>query len=370
MINEDSFFLSHRTRIAEKAIAAGWRVLLVAKDTGRRREVEKLGVEFIDLPVVPTGMNLREELKTLRFLLNLYRRHPDAIVHHVGLKNMLWGGLASRLSGSRGVVYAVSGLGHLFGEEKKRLAALIQRGLKFAMHRPNVAVIFQNHDDESLFVDNGLISKDKTYFIKGSGVDLKEFTYSPLPQSAPYVVIFTGRMLKEKGVTDFVRAARILEPSWQGKVEFWLCGGLSSNPSAMTEQEMLDLADGEYVKWLGYRSDIPQLLQRSSIVCYPSYYREGVPKSLIEATASGRPIVTTDSVGCRDTVDPGINGLLVSTHSPEDVARAIERLLSDRELMVKMGKRSREKAEREFDVDSVAARHLEIYERLMESRSR
>ena len=366
VINEDRFFLSHRTRIAEKAAEEGWDVTLVVKDTGKAKEIERMGFKVIPLPVNPTGMNIREEMKTLRFLYSLYRRNPDAIIHQVGLKNMLWGGIACRLATTKGVVYAVSGLGTLFGEHTSGiLSKVLLRILRFGLSKRNVAVIFQNHDDEREFVDSGAVRGKHFFFIKGSGVDLKEFEYCAEPDVKPLKIVFTGRMLEEKGVKDLVKAAEILRKDYEGKIEFLLCGGLSTNPSALSEEDMHAMADGRYIKWLGHRDDVCDILRQSAIMCFPSYYREGVPKSLLEASAIGRPIVTTDSIGCRDTVEDGINGFLVPTHSPESIASALRKLIDDSELRRRMGEESRKIAERDYDVEKVAATHLKIYEFLL-----
>lgn len=362
VINEDKFFLSHRTRIAEKALSEGWDVTLVAKNTGLRSKVERMGLKFIDLPVNPTGMNPKEELKTFSFLYRLFRKNPDAVIHLVGLKNMMWGGLAARFTKTKGVVYAISGLGTLFGENRNtKLSNLIQKFLRFGMNKRNVAVIFQNYDDEKLFVENGIVGGQKVYFIKGSGVDLSEYNYSPVPDSSPIKIIFTARMLREKGVEDLIKAAEILRPEYENKIEFLLCGGLSSNPSALNEADMKRMTDGRYIKWLGHRDDINDLLQKSAIMCFPSFYREGVPKSLIEASAVGRPIVTTDSVGCRDTVEDGVNGFIVPTHRPDKIAEALKKLIDDSDLRHRMGAASRVMAERDYDVNKVASTHFEIY---------
>ncbi len=365
VINEDRFFLSHRTRIAETARANGWDVTIVTKDTGKRHVIENMGFKYLELPVNPTGINPLEELKTLKFLYGLYRKNPDAIIHQVGLKNMLWGGIASRLTKTRGVVYAVSGLGTLFGENNPGLISrMVIRLLRFAMNKRYVTVIFQNHDDEKLFVDRHIVKEQKVVFIKGSGVDLQEFSFTDQPDHTPIKVLFTARMLREKGVVDLVEAAEILRKDYQGKVEFLLCGDLSKNPSAMTQEEIRSLVDNQYIKWLGHRSDVNALLRESDIMCLPSYYREGVPRSLIEASAVGRPIVTTDSVGCRDTVVDGVNGFIVPTHSPEKIAEALKKLIDHPELRILMGRESRKIAERDYDVDKVADTHMDIYESL------
>lgn len=365
VINEDRFFLSHRVRVAEEAARNGWDVILVTKDTGCKGKITDMGFKFIDLPVNPTGMKLSDERKTLKFLYRLYKKHPDAIIHHVGLKNMLWGGIASRFTRTRGVVYAVSGLGTLFGENRSAMVTrILLKALKFAMNKRNVAIIFQNHDDEAMFIENGVVKPEKINFIKGSGVDLDEYRFSEIPLSEPLIIIFTARMLKEKGLEDVVAAAELMRSEYEGKIEFWLCGGLSDNPSAIKEDELNALVDGKYIKWLGHREDVPELLKKSAVICYPSYYREGVPKSLIEASAVGRPIVTTDSVGCRDTVEDGVNGFLVAPHNPAQIAEKLRKLIDDPGLMKKMGKASREIAERDYDVNAVARRHIEIYEKL------
>lgn len=365
VINEDRFFLSHRTRIAETARAKGWDVTLVTKDTGKRKTIEDMGFKYLELPINPTGLNPIEEFKTLRFLFKLYKKNPDAVIHHVGLKNMLWGGIASRLTKTRGVVYAVSGLGTLFGENNPGLVSrIIIRLLRFAMNKRYVTVIFQNHDDEQLFVENHIVKSQKVVFIKGSGVDLDEYGFTELPQQSPLKVMFAARMLREKGVEDLVKAAELLRKDYEGKIEFLLCGDLSQNPSAMTKEGMLTLVDGKYIKWLGHREDVSELLKQSDIMCLPSYYREGVPRSLIEASAVGRPIVTTDSVGCRDTVEDGVNGFLVPVHRPDKIAEALKKLIDDPALRKKMGYESRKIAERDYDVNQVAQTHLDIYESL------
>lgn len=363
IINEDRFFLSHRSPIAEEAVKDGWHVTLVTKDTGKRAEIERLGYDYIELPINPTGMNPADELKTFRFLYKLIRHNPDAIIHLVGLKNMMWGGLAARFAKAGGIVFAVSGLGTLFGENK---SYLISKGVQFLMKRGmrnrNIAVIFQNHDDQKLFKENGIFKNGHEFFIKGSGVNLDEYSYSAPDEDNPVIkIIFTARMLREKGVEDLVAAAELLRKDYEGRVEFLLCGGLSDNPNALSEEEMNKLCDGKYIKWLGHRNDVADLLKSSHIVCFPSYYREGVPKSLIEASASGRPIVTTNSVGCRDTVEEGKNGFIVEPHSPDSIASALRLLIENKELRREMGVYSRKLSERDYDIKNVTATHLKIY---------
>lgn len=182
-------------------------------------------------------------------------------------------------------------------------------------------------------------------------------------------IIFTARMVREKGTMVLIEAAEKLRKDYEGKIDFWLCGRLSATPNSLTEEELRSHCDGSYIQWLGFRSDVRDLLQKSSIVAFPSWYREGVPKSLIEACASGRPIVTCNSIGCKDVVDDGVNGFLVPVRDSDALAEKLRILIEDKDLRIKMGKAAREKAEREFSLDKVVQKHLEIYQSLIKNKA-
>ena len=147
-------------------------------------------------------------------------------------------------------------------------------------------------------------------------------------------------------------------------MQFLLCGGLDDNPKAIREEELQAVCDGEYIQWLGYRTDVLNLLKDCHIVAFPSYYKEGLPKSLIEATAVGRPIVTTNSIGCKETVVDGYNGYLIPVKDSDTLADRLKRLIEDKALRQEMGKNSRRLAEWDFSIENVVRRHLEIYEDL------
>lgn len=365
VVNVDWFFLSHRKDVALKAKEAGWDVTIVTKDTGKAETIRNLCLKFIDLPMEATGMNPAKELRTLQFLDSLYRKNRDAVVHHVGLKSILWGGIAARHAKVRGVVNAVSGLGSLFTNDKSLLSKILLCIVKFGHRHPNLKVIFQNHEDEHLFDEKGIVSQDKKCFIKGSGVNLNDFAFVPMPKEEKIKVIFTGRMIEEKGVLILAKAAQKLKEEYKDKVQFLLVGGLWTNPTALKQKDVESLCDGEYIQWLGYRTDVKDLLAQSSIVAFPSYYREGLPKSLIEANAIGRPIITTDSIGCKDTVEDGINGFLIPIKDSNALAEKLRILINDPDLRIKMGKAARKIAERDFSIDDVVEKHLKIYNELL-----
>ena len=368
IVNVDWFFLSHRLPVALAAQKAGWDVTIVTADTGKLKDISDKGLKVIDLPMSRSGMNIFQELGTLRFLTRLYKKEKPDVVHHVGMKTILWGTLAAKFAKVKGVVNAVSGLGGFFAEDNKgMLAKVMPKVLRYSHHVQKLLVIFQNHEDEAMYVKKGIITKEQARFIKGSGVDLKEFCYTPEPVDGKVNVILTARMIVEKGVFLLTEAAERLRSGYEGKAEFWLVGGLDDHPGAITKEQLDAACDGKYIKWLGYRTDVKELLQSSHIVAFPSYYMEGLPKSLIEATAIGRPIITTQSIGCKDTVDDGANGYLIPTKDVDALVEKLRLLIDNADLRQKMGKAAREKAEKEFSLDVVIERHLNIYNELLEA---
>lgn len=366
VVNVDWFFISHRLVIAKAAKKAGWNVTVVTADTGRLWEIEKAGLRVINLPMSRSGKNILQELRSFFFLYRLYRCEKPDVVHHVGIKTILWGTLAAKLASVLGVVNAISGLGGFFAKENDSvMVKMLPSVLRFAHKRENLLVIFQNQEDKKLYIENGFIKENQARFIKGSGIDLNEFCYTPEPEIGKILVLLTCRIIREKGVLVLTEAAELLRKEYEEKVEFWIVGGLDDHPDAITKEEMDDVCDGHYIKWLGRRENIKELLQQCHIFAFPSYYMEGLPKSLIEACAIGRPIITTDNIGCRDVVTDGKNGYLVPVKDAGTLADKIRELIDDKKLRIKMGKASRKIAEREFSVEDVVKKHLDIYQELV-----
>ena len=366
VVNVDWFFLSHRKDVALAAKEDGWDVTIVTADTGRMQDIAALGLKTINLPMSRSGMNIREELGTLDFLRKLYKKEKPDVVHHVGMKTILWGTLAAKFAKVNGVVNAISGLGGFFAEDNKGLLSkILPAVLRFSHHRRNLLCIFQNNEDKGLYVKNGIITEAQARYIKGSGVHLDEFCYTPEPASGKIRVILTARMIVEKGVFILTEAAERLRPKYGDKAEFLLVGGLDDHPGAITKEQLDAACDGGYIQWLGYRTDVKELLQGSHIVAFPSYYMEGLPKSLIEADAIGRPVITCNSVGCKETVIDGYNGYLIPVKDVDALVEKLDILLSDGELRRKMGCNSRKYAEENFSIDVVIERHLKIYSELI-----
>lgn len=375
IVNVDWFFLSHRLPVALAAQRAGWDVTIVTADTGKLKDIEAKGLKVINLPMSRSGMNLKEELGTLSFLRKLYKREKPDVVHHVGMKTILWGTLAAKFAKVRGVVNAVSGLGGFFAEDNTSIMAKVMpKVLRYSHHGQNLLVIFQNYEDETMYVKKGIIREEQARFIKGSGVDLKEFCYTPETDSESFNssnklrVILTARMIVEKGIFILTEAAERLRSKYEDKVEFLLVGGIDDHPGAITKEQLEAVCDGKYIQWLGYRTDVKELLQSSHILAFPSYYMEGLPKSLIEADAIGRPIITTNSIGCKEAVIDGHNGYLIPTKDVDALVEKLDILLSNAKLRQEMGRNSRAYAEANFSLDVVIEKHLKIYQELVQDK--
>lgn len=367
--NVDWFVISHRLGIVQEAARQGWKVYVAAEDTGRSHEINQKGVEFIDFRFSRSGTNPLEELKTLKKFKDLYKQVKPDVVHQVTLKPIIYGSIAAKQLGIKGVVNAVSGLGYTFtGGRQGMVQKLMLKMMKYGLKRPNLAIIFQNGDDQEILTKLGAIQpSNKIFRIKGSGVDLNTFDEKPFPTFEKIRVVLPARMLWDKGVKEFCLAADSLKEKYQTKVVFILAGMADAdNKAGVPESYLREQTDGEYVQWIGHQSDMVAVYENSHIVVLPSY-REGMPKTLIEACAIGRPIVTTDAVGCKECVDEGVNGYKVSVESVLELAQAIEKLITNQDDILKMGKAGRVKAENEFDVKNVIQKHLDIYNEVLNS---
>lgn len=367
VVNQDWFFISHRLPIGIAANDAGYDVTVVSEDTGVSHKIRETGLKTIDLPINKAGTNIKDEIKTFFFLYKLFRREKPDIVHLVGLKTMLWGSLACRFAGVKAMVSAVCGLGVLFDEVHAHsfMTRAILKVLRVTHKKKNLAVIFQNNDDKAIFLNAKIMKEEQCAFTNGSGINLQNYDYTPEPTEGLIKIIFTARMVEDKGTMVLIDAAKKLEPEYRGKVQFLLCGGLDTNPNGITKEMLESRCDGEYIQWLGHRKDVLDLLKLSHIMAFPSWYREGLPKSVIEAEAIGRPVVTTDSVGCRDTVIDGKNGFMIPIKDADALASALKKLIDNPDLRQTMGRNAREFAVSKFDIKDVVQVHLDVYDSLI-----
>lgn len=365
--NVDWFFISHRLVIAEEAQKRGFEVIVVAEDTGRSQEIRDKGVHFVNLSISRSGTNPLKELKTVINLFNIYKSIDPDVVHHITLKPVIYGSVIAKLLRIRGVVNAISGLGYNFTKGRQ---SFVQKAMlyimRFGFSRKNLVVVFQNENDQEELMDLDIInSSNEIVRIKGSGVDLQKYYESPFPAFNRIKILLPSRMLWDKGVKELREASNILKEKYSKKIEFILSGlADEDNKAGVPTSYLKGWDDGEYVKWIGYQKNMFKIYQNSHIVVLPSY-REGMPKALLEACAVGRAIVTTNAIGCKETVDEGVNGFKVPVASSTDLAYALEELINNHDLIKQMGKNSRAKAEKEFDVKNVIEKHIEIYNSLL-----
>jgi glycosyltransferase involved in cell wall biosynthesis len=361
--NVDWFFISHRLVIAEEAKKNGFEVIVAAKDTGRSQEIIDKGIQFINLSFSRSGTNLIKESITLIKVYKIYYNLKPDIVHHITLKPVIYGSIIAKLLKIKGVVNAISGLGYNFTEGRKSLVQKVMLLiLKFGFNRKNVVIIFQNENDQKELTELGVIHPSNLIVrIKGSGVDLEKFHESSFPSFDRIKILLPIRMLWDKGVKELREASDILNKKYYENVEFILSGlADEDNKAGVPASYLNDWQDGNFVKWIGYQKNMVEVYQNSHIVVLPSY-REGMPKSLIEACAIGRAIITTNAIGCRECVDEGINGLKVPVKDAQSLANAIETLVNNPNRIVEMGKASRLKAKKEFDINFVLQIHSQIY---------
>lgn len=381
VVNHAAFFVSHRLPIALEAVRRGWQVELLTGQAASQTmeslavdELSRLGIRHFRYSFGSSGLNPIDEIRGFAGLVFRLRSFRPDIVHCASPIGLLYGGLAARLAGSPALVLAVSGMGYAFTDSGDRsiartlLRSIYLMGVRFAYRHPNKRVIVQNVEDRKFVLDKGLASSTEVRLIRGSGVDLSRFDLS-FSTSRRRAVVFLARLLRDKGVIEFVEAARRIreaEPDWT----FVLAGTADyRNPSSIPPEVVSEWVKEGVVEWRGHVSDIATLLLESSIVCLPSY-REGMPKALLEAAAAGCAVVTTDAPGCRDAVIPGVTGEVVPVRDVSALTDALLGLIRDQPRREAYGREGRALAMRQFGLEGVLRDTFEIYDALCDQGRR
>lgn len=367
LVTEDWYFCSHRLALALAARQAGFEIHVITNAGESADQILSIGLILHPLTMHRAIGSPLRELATLIKLILLYRRIRPDLIHHVSLKPVIYGSVAAWLTGVPRVVNAYTGLGYLFISDS-RLAriftSVIAPLMSVIMKNSRSHSVVQNSDDEKVLLKLGLIQASRTTLIRGSGVDTKQFYYEPEVTTDRPVVLFASRLLKDKGILEFIEAARTLKDTMT-TARFVVVGTSDeANPASIDPAILNESVANGIVEWWGQRDDMCDVFKQSHIVCLPSY-REGLPKVLLEAAACGRPIVTTDVPGCREVVVDGINGFLVPVRESAGLADAIQRLLASPELRRQMGEAGRKRVVQNFDVDKVNAVTIEVYNRLL-----
>ena len=365
LVSEDWYFLSHRVRLAEAAIARGYRVVLLTRTDRDAEPIRGAGIEIVPFEQSRSGMDPIAELGTLLRLLRAYRRLRPDVVFHVALKPALFGSAAARLGARRAVrINTLGGLGFVFGNGRgglRPLRWLIRHVMRRLLRGDDVIV--QNGVDRATLVDAVGLAPTRVHLIPGAGVDLARFQPSPEPAGGPVTAVLVARMLWDKGVGELVEAARMLRARGL-KLRVRLVGRIdTANPRHINAAQLRAWSGAGLVEWAGHRDDIAAVWADSHIAVLPSYYREGLPKALMEAAACARPIITTDQPGCRDAVIPGETGLLVPARDASALADAIARLATDSGLRLRLGHAARADAEARFSDLRINGAILDLIDR-------
>lgn len=365
--NDTRFFLSHRIDLAADLVQSGHEVHLVALNNGKMAEIEARGIKLHPVNIDRSGLNPLRDLALVFELVAVIARVAPDLIHAFSIKPILYGGLACRVMRSPAFVGTVTGLGYVFigsGWTRRLLRRNVLLLYGIILGHSRVRLVFQNPDDRALLARHEHRVGAVSSLIRGSGVDLDLYQPSP-PRPAPIVVLLPARLLWDKGVAEFVEAARQLRLE-APDVRFVLAGESPDHSRLRVPVETIQawVAEG-VVEWWGYREDMPAVYAASHIVCLPSYYGEGVPRCLLEAAACGLPIITTDWPGCREVVQDRENGLLVPPRSVPALVDALRELLGDPQLRAVMGAHTRQVAEQQFSLGSVIERTKAVYRELL-----
>ncbi len=374
VVNHAAFFVSHRLPIALAARDQGFSIDLITGQAGSpsmevlaTAKLKEVRLSHERVSFSSGGLNLITELIGLIQLIKKVNKMQPDIIHCISPKGIIYGGLAARFTKAKNLILAISGMGFAFTQGnylskfRNLLSKIYNLIFSFILKHPNVRVIVQNDDDRRIVIKKGLDS-NKIVLIPGSGVELEKFVNSEIEAKAP-IILFPARMLWDKGVEEFIEAAKQLKslmPKWR----FIMAGAADyQNPTSVPISLLEELNIKKIVEWVGHVDDMTPYFSEASIVCLPSY-REGMPKCLMEAAAAGCAVVTTDTVGCREAVLPDISGFLVPVRDSEALKNMLYLLMNNRNLREGFGRSGRELAIDRFGLDAVIKSTLSIYRNL------
>lgn len=364
LANTSWYIYNFRLPLAKRLRAEGYEVILVSPFDAYAPRLQEAGFRWIRLPLARSGLNPIQELRSAVRIFNIYRRDRPDLVHQFTLKCVIYGSAAASVLKSIRVLNSVTGLGYVFSDAKRRHALRFLVGILLRLTARRTTIVFQNPEDRAEYIRNGWTTAAASHLVRGSGVNLQRF--APRPRSpGTTTIVFPGRMLSDKGIFEFVDAVRLLRSRGLdfravlvGRVDL-------GNPASVPAEQLRQWSEEGVIEWWGWEEHMEATYAKAHIVCLPSYYREGVPMSLVEAAACGLPIVATDVPGCREIVRENVNGLLVPPRDSIQLAKALQLLLENAELQLRLGAGGREVAA-EFASGHVLDEILGIYRRILE----
>ena len=367
--NTSWYIYNFRRTLAEFLREKGWDVLLVSPTDPYAEKLQAMGFRWRPWEVERKTLGPLGEFAAMRTLTALYREEQPDIVHHHTIKPNLYGSVAAHRAGVSGIVNSITGLGYVFlGESAKvrLLRTAVKEMYRYAFRRENIRVIFENRDDQNYLTRTRLVPYTRTRLIESVGVDPQRFAPRPTPSltDMPPVILLASRMLWDKGVGTLVDAARTLKQ--HHSVTVVLAGSPDpGNPASISEAQLNAWQTEGVIEWWGFCADMPATYNRADIVTLPSMYAEGIPTTLLEAAACGKPVVTTNVPGCRDFVVDGKTGFVIPAGDAQALTHALEKLIMDANLRTSMGKAGRERVLSGYTTEQVNAATLRVYQELL-----
>ena len=372
LVTEDWYFVLHRLPIARAARKAGYRVLIATQLSTHREMLEAEGFEVIPMVWQRSSMSPLTAWHEIRQIRSIYRQYRPSLVHHIALKPSLYGSIAARWSGTARIINNLAGLGQAFSS-KGLFAAVVRQGLivafRLLFRGRHTCTIVENADDRAFLIDRIGLAEDQAVLILGIGVDEQRFVYSEEQLGGIPAVVMVSRLLWPKGVRELVEAGQTLSARGVDVIIRLVGKPDEASRLSVPEGQLREWQVQGLVEWLGFQEDIPAIWSEAAIAVLPSYYREGIPRSLLEAAASGRAVVTTDMPGCREIVEDGVNGILVRPRDAVALADALERLIKSPALRATMGRAGRERVLEHFTERQVVAQTLAVYHTLLGSQA-
>ena len=365
-VSEDWYFCSHRLPVARAARDAGWDVVVVAREGDHANVIRNEGFIYYPLALERGGINPFKDASVINKLIAILRQEKPDLIHAVAMKPVIYGAFAARIAGIQHGIFALAGMGFVFlssSWKAKMLQPFIRQMLKLC-DRKGSCVLVQNSDDAALMREKVGVGEDCLRLIRGSGVDISQFPILPEPESRPVIYALVARMLWDKGVGEFVEAIRLLKEQGEN-VEGWLVGGMDvDNPAGISMDQLKQWQNEGVIQYKGHQSEIVSIWKQAHVAVLPSY-REGLPKSLLEAASCGRPMVAADVPGCREVVIDGETGVLVESHNALSLASGMAKLIKNDELRQCYGKNARALVEASFTTSHVTEATLSLYQELL-----
>jgi len=361
--NTSWYLYNFRLPLLKEILSKGHAVFALAPRDKYVKQLQQNEITHVDIAISRSSINPIKDISLILKLITIYKEYRPDVIQHFTVKPVIYGTIAARLCHIKYIFNMVPGMGYVFtGTSFKKfwvqriVRLLYQKTMNFSHH-----VFFQNRDDSYYFLKYKLVDKQKTSILPGTGVDIDKFRPGNIIKKKGVTFVIAARMLWDKGIGEFVEAARTLRLRYKN-TNFWLLGPVDlQNPKGIRSEQLEDWNKEGVINYHGMTDNVKSYLERSDVIVLPSYYREGIPLSLLEGAAMGMPIITTESPGCRDVVEDGKNGYLVPIKNSVKLASAMEKFIVNPELISRMGKASRKMAVEKFDSKKIVKKILKYY---------